>query len=131
MDPMIENDTRDTHVQLSSEDSLTLLEYLYPDASLFPISKGLSTQTSVKQAQGHYSMDDILEHCRALKQYGEPLGTKKRKRQKGNSIPTEVWAAGCPNLDPQASTDHEIPLAIFFNSVLNTVKTVCDTVKPM
>lgn len=130
MDPIIENDTRDAHVQLSPEDSLAFLEYLYPDASLFPISKGLSTRTSEKQAEDHYTMDVILDQCRKLKQYGEP--EKKKKRQEGisNSAP-EVWSAGCPDLGPRAPTDREIPLAIFFNSVLDTVKTVCDPVKPM
>ena len=99
MDPIIENDTRDAHVQLSPEDSLAFLEYLYPDASLFPISKGLSTRTSEKQAEDHYTMDIILDQCRKLKQYGKP--EKKKKQQEGisNSAP-EVWSAGCPDLGP-------------------------------
>ena len=130
MDPIIENDTQDTHVQLSPEDSLVFLEYFYPDASLFPISKGLSTQMSEKQAEDHYTMDIILDQCRKLKQYSEPAKKKKRREGISNSA-LEVWSTDCPDLGPRAPTDHEIPLAIFFNSVLDTVKTVCDPVKPM
>lgn len=130
MDAMIDNDTREVHCQLSSSDSLSLLEYLFPDALLLPIAKGKlsATQSSMQQPkQNHFTMSAVLEQCRAQNLYGLKPQNEDRKRKRSK----EMWLAGCPNLDPKASPQREVQLTIFFNNVLTAISEACDTVRPM
>jgi len=112
MDIMIENDTRDSHWQLSLKDSNALLEFLFLDDVLFLKEKGQLAQNS-----GHYSMDQILKFC-ISEGLCQPL--EKTKRQHWHTA---------PHLEPDASMKCESPLAIFFNQVLECAKKACSVVE--
>ena len=125
MDALIENDTRDTHFQLSSKASKALLEYIYPDVLLFPTAErnllvgGPAEQKHVWQL----TMDGILQYCRKVGLYGKPTNIKGRTE--------DMWFGNCPALGPQDSTELEVPLANFFNTELESIQTTCDTMEPM
>ena len=121
MDALIDNDTWGTHFQLSEKASRSLLNYIYSDALLFPAAN-LSARDSVKLKHASViTMDDILQFCRTIGLYSK--STKKCKHN--------MWLANCPALGPQASTEREAPLTAFFNTVLSSIQSKWDTVKPM
>ena len=122
MDALIENDTRETHFQLSGTDSISLLDFIYPDSLLFsPAGTNENLPARVKQNYANVTMDTILQYCRDLGLYGK----SPKQKCKG-----DVWAY-CPPLGPRASTEREAPLAAFFNSLLNTIQSKYDMVNPM
>ena len=122
MDALIDNDTRATHFQLSGKDSRSLLDYIYPDALLFLRAEGnLTIPGSAKQKQA-FTVGNILEYCRQVGLYGKP--TKK-------GCTRDMWLSNCPPLGPRASTEREAPLALFFNTVLNSIQTTCSKLEFM
>ena len=112
MDIMIENDTSDTHWQLSPDDSNSLLEFLFPDNVIFLREKGQLANNS-----GYHSMAKILKFCTSEGLYQRSKETKQQH-----------WPTA-PCLDPEASTQRKHPLAVFFNEVLECVKKACSSVE--
>ena len=124
MDALIDNDTWETHSQLSSKASESLLNYIYPDELLFSRAQAnLSVQgPSAKRKLGQsFTVDDTLQQCRKLVLYGKP--------KKGHK--SDMWISNCPELGPRAPTEREVPLALFFNSVLSSIQTACSTMEYM
>ena len=125
MDALIENDTRDTHFQLSGKASKALLEYIYLDVLLFPTAeRNLSVGGPVEQKHvWKLTMDGILQYCRNVGLYGKPTNIK--------GCTEDMWFGNCPALGLEDSTEREVPLANFFNTVLESIQTTCDTMEPM
>jgi len=154
MDAMIDNDTCDTHWELSLDDSNKMLNFLFPDQVLFPASKG-----ELAKDLGHYAIGDILQICKQHGLYDVPgnneVGTSSDNEvgtssdnEVGTSSDNEVGTSSddkagtsgddtlrqpfwldAPRLDANAPADHEITLALFFNNVLTCTKQACSTVE--
>ncbi|KIJ10238.1 hypothetical protein PAXINDRAFT_157676 [Paxillus involutus ATCC 200175] len=97
-------------------DSTALIEVIFPDTKLFHsnVVKGvLNTKVT---------MEEVFEFCQKKGYYGLPTSGDQSKSR---------WlpASKCPNLNPNASSKPEQPLADFFNSVLTCVQTAAGPFK--
>ena len=108
MDPMVKNDTREMHWELSSGNSQNILNFFFPDKVLFPKSKG----ELVENKSDHFTMDQVLSH----------LVTKSVYNEKDKH-----WTHAL-KLDAKAPTAHKGSLVQFFNHVIKAVHTSCRTV---
>ena len=130
MDAMIDNDTCDTHWELSPDDSNKMLNFPFPDQVLFPASKG-----ELAKNLGHYAIGDILWICKQHGLYSIPgnneVGTSSDDKvgTSGDDTLRQPFWLDAPRLDANAPADHEIALALFFNKVLACAKQACLTVK--
>ena len=114
MDPLLQNNTRNTRVDLDQEQSTTFLEFMYPDQLLLSKTEGKPTEKV-----GHSTIEEVLEVFRKRRWYGS-MSTKGRTR--GASW---LLISGCPSLDPKSIKDREVQLAKFMNNVLGVVTEVC------
>ncbi|KAI5990602.1 hypothetical protein EDD15DRAFT_2369663 [Pisolithus albus] len=115
MDDMVENDTRETHWELSRDDSDRLLDFLFPDEVLFP--KGMG---ELAQKSDHYAMEQVLNHC-----IDKGLYLQMVKPTSGSSEEKAVgYWPGAPQLDAKP-TAREGLLAAFFNLVVGAVNQAC------
>ncbi|KAI6041970.1 hypothetical protein EDC04DRAFT_2601275 [Pisolithus marmoratus] len=111
MDSMVNNDTCETHWQLSESDSQKVLDLLFPDEVVFgPISMG----ELFKNKPNIFSMEDVF----------------KNFVEKGLYNKAELCWTGVPNLSATAITGYENSLADFFNSVIRCISLACGTVRP-
>jgi len=138
MDAMIDNDTCDTHWELSPDDSNKMLNFPFPDQVLFPASKG-----ELAKNLGHYAIGDILRICKQHGLYGIPgnneVGTSSDDEAgtssddeagtSGDDTPRQPFWLDAPRLDANAPADREIALVLFFNKVLACAKQACSTVE--
>jgi len=129
MDTIVENDTCETHWELTYGDSTTLLNFLFPDEALFLISKGELGQNKSE----HYTMDQILDYCIKYGLYieGSPhasvsSSSKGKSKEKDMKVTSHWFDA--PELDAKAPAAHETSLALFFNSVIEVVNKASSTV---
>ena len=109
---------------LMSKASELLLNYIYPDELLFSRAQENSSVQgpSAKRKYGQsFTVDNALQQCRKLVLYG--------KLKKGHK--NDMWISNCPELGPRAPTEREAPLALFFNSVLSSIQTACNTMEYM
>lgn len=116
MDPLLENDTHRTRVDLDQEQSTAFLEFMYPDQLLLLKAEGKSTEKG-----GHFMMEEILEVFRTRRWY-DSTGTST----KGQARARWLSLSGCPSLDPKSIKDREVQLAKFLNNVLGVVGDVCN-----
>lgn len=130
MDTMVKNDIRETHWELSEDDSNKLLNFLFPDEVLFLKSKG----ELVEDKSEHFVMDQILKHCivHGLYVEGPPSHTSVSGSSKGKSKEKVTMVTGhwldAPELHAKAPTAHETSLALFFNTVIKVVNNATSTV---
>ena len=117
MDTMVENDTRETHWELSRLDSDQLLNFLFPDEVLFPKGTG-----ELAQKSDHYTMEQVLAHCISKGLYIQAVDSVS-----GFSFSEKAsnYWAGAPQLDAKAPTACEGSLASFFNVVIGAVNQAC------
>ena len=108
MDPIVENDTRETHWELSPADSQKLLNLLFPDEVLFPKAKG----ELVENKSEHFTMDQVFKHLTRKSVY---------------NVKDKHWTYPL-KLDAKDPTAREGSLAQFFNHVITEVHTSCETV---
>ena len=117
MDTMVENDTRETHWELSRSDSDQLLNFLFPDEVLFPKGTG-----ELAQKSDHYTMEQVLDNCIAKGLY---FRTVNPIPGSGASKEAFGYWSGAPLLDAKAPAAREGSLASFFNLVVATVNQAC------
>ena len=55
MDPLLENDMSETHMELDKQDSAAFLEFIYSDCHLLSRMESVSTDS-----MGHHTVDWIL-----------------------------------------------------------------------
>ncbi|KAI6010586.1 hypothetical protein EDC04DRAFT_2610107 [Pisolithus marmoratus] len=111
MDSMVDNDTCETHWQLSESDSQKVLDLLFPDEVVFrPMSMG----KLFKNKPNFFSMEDVF----------------KNFVEKGLYNKAEQCWTGAPNLSATAMTGCKNSLADFFNSVTGCISLACGTVRP-
>ena len=117
---MVENDTHETHWELSWSESDKFLTFLFPDKLLFLKAKG-----ELAENLGHYTMDQIFEKMIQKKMYAELSPNATEETEKGKAKVTEKRKAKAKAkvqgkwletdfLHPKAPADCEVPLGIFF-----------------
>ncbi|KAG6371483.1 hypothetical protein JVT61DRAFT_9518 [Boletus reticuloceps] len=114
MDPLLQNDTRNTRVNLDQEESIKFLGFMYPDQLLLSKIGGKSAEKV-----GHSMMEEVLKVFRQREWYGST--SAKGRTRKAGWLPK----SGCPSLDPKSIKDREVQLAKFLNNVLGVVSEVC------
>lgn len=150
MDDLLKNDTEATHWELSKQESIQLLEFLYPDQRILQKRGALDRSTS------SYTMPQVLEYLEECGMYGHPpnppppslfsfeshqmarVSTEKKeiglKPPQGGAGKSKMldghpkcWLAKskCPDLSPRATPKREHPLSHFLNTVLHSVKAAC------
>ena len=131
MNPLLKNDTRDTHWELSEDDSNNLLTFLFPDQALFPKSKGALAENKTD----HHTMDVILDYFTRQALYVKSdtspatsgSGSFASKGKKDRKKKTSYWVAA-PDLNAKATTACETRFAIFFNSIIRAAHDAVSTV---
>jgi len=111
---MVENDTCETHWELSRDNSDSLLDFLFPDEVLFPKGQGELVKKS-----DHCTMEQVLNNCINKGLYVPISGF-------GSSEEKEMgYWPGAPQLDTKAPTACEGSLASFFNLVIAAINQAC------
>ena len=80
MDPIFKEDTQETYWKLNHNESVDLLNFLFPDELLFPKSLG-----ALAVNQDHYSINDIIQHCRKVNVLGVSVDGYRDGDQEFNS----------------------------------------------
>lgn len=126
MDAIVENDTHETHWELSRDDSDRLLSFLFPDEVLFPKSTG-----ELAEKSDHFTMEQVLNNCITKGLYVQAVNpdsdSSEEKPTKDGQKTTSHWS-GAPKLDAKAPTARKSSLASFFNKVIVAVNKACVTV---
>ena len=80
MDPIFKEDTQETHWKLNRNEGVNLLNFLFPDELLFLKSLGVLAEN-----RDHYSMNNIIQHCRKVNVLGVSVDDYCDGDQESNS----------------------------------------------
>ena len=128
MDDMLKTDTEATHWELSKQDSLRLLKFLFPNQHI------LQKHGILEESSSSFTMSQVLGFLENRGMYGAlplqfPSHQASNMRVKLDALrePVKQWLdkSRCPNLRAEASAKCEVPLACFFNTVLQSIKKAC------
>ncbi|KAN0074444.1 hypothetical protein V8E55_011856 [Tylopilus felleus] len=117
MDDLLKSDTEAMHWELNKQESIRLLETLFPDKYL-GISRSVACIVTPQIC--HLSYHPVLGPPKAV-------GCQLRKRTQDLSLQPKRWLvkSKCPDLSPEATPKQEHPLLCVFNAVLQSVKAAC------
>lgn len=111
MDPLLKNNTSGTCVELDKKDSITFLNFIYPDCHLFAKMEGPTMDLGVNKM-----LDLILGVFQKKRWY---------RRHQNRTMSQWLPLSDCPLLGPMSIKNCKVDLRNFFNKVLAVISEAC------